>query len=165
MCKTRNPSRYNHEFCSTRAKRQRKQAFFSLDAGLATVAAIFAFSSFALLIASAASSAASQSSETSSSLLALRFSSYVLEKSASSSGEYPSGAYYRANELDPERLRALDLGEMLSKTGRRFASVSVKSQNGEIFSAHSGEHGAEAFCAGRLALLSGETVRMEACIS
>jgi hypothetical protein len=166
MCKTANTNQYEGAFFfPASAMRQRKQAFFSLDAGLATVVVIFSFSSFALLAASAASSAASQSSETSSSLLALRFSSYILEKAAVSSEEYSAGAYYEANELDKEKLRTLDLGEILLKTGKKYASVSVEGENGEIFSSQAGEQGNEKFCSSRLAILSGEIFRLEACIS
>lgn len=163
MCKIRKPRQCSQQHAE--GALAGKQAFFSLDAAVALVMVVAVFSSFHLLFSSAASKAASQAEEASSSLLAVRLSSYFLEKAAVSSDSFAAGAYYSANELDEGKLRALDLEEALLQTGRKFASVSVKGEAGEIFFSQAGKQGNQTYCAGRLAKLSGETVRLEACLS
>jgi len=146
-------------------RQKASQAYFSIDSALAITIALFSFASFALILSSAAANASSGASQASSSLLALRFSSFVLEKSALSGGAGP-GAYRSENEIDVSRLGAIDLNDALLRTGRKFARISLKSRNGELFSAEQGERGGrEVFCARRLAVSSGQICLLEACLS
>ena len=140
-------------------------AYFSIDAALALVIVVVAYSSFAHLASSAAAHAGAQSQETSSSLLALRFSSFALEWAAAGGGEGP-GSFYSANELDRDKLNELDLGAVLSQTGKRHAKITVVgSKGGVLFEKEAGNPQEEEFCSGRLALLSEDMVRLEACLS
>jgi hypothetical protein len=146
------------------AQQSRYRGYFSIDAGFALFIAVIAFSSFALLASSAASSAHSQSQGISSSLVALRFSSFVLEQAAASGAEPGNGAYSSTNELDISKLQGVDLDRMRSEAGKSYARVSVGNGETEIFSSEAGIVGGEVFCARRLAILSGEIVRLEACL-
>lgn len=146
-------------------RQSRHKGYFSIDAAFALVIVIFAFSSFARLASEAASAADSQSREISSSLLALRFSSFVLEEASVGDGEFGAGAYSSANELGMDKLQNFDLDGVLARAGKKYAKISVKDPQGELFSASSGAAGDEVFCAGRLAILSGEIVRLEACLA
>ena len=140
------------------------RAFFSFDAAFALLTAIFALFLFSLLASAASSSAHSQAAETSSSLLALRLSSLVMEEAAQSGGE-GRGSYRETGKLDDLRLREFDLQEILKRTGRAYASISVHGGEGELLSSSAGTAAAEKFCASRLALLDGEIVRLEVCVS
>lgn len=151
MCKNFRQSRYS--------------GYFSIDAAFALVIAVAAYSSFAHLAAAAASIADSQSREISSSLLALRFSSFVLEEASSGAGGVGTGGYASTNELDMAKLEGFDLNGVLARAGKDYAKISLKNAQGELFSASAGAAEGEVFCAGRLALLSGEIVRLEACVS
>ncbi len=146
-------------------RQSRYDGYFSIDAAFALVIVIFAYSSFAHLAFKAASVADSQSREISSSLLALRFSSFVLEEASVGGGVFGAEAHSSANELDIGKLQNFDLGKVLARTGKKYAKILVKNSQGELFSASSGAVGEEVFCAGRLALLSGEIVRLEACLA
>jgi hypothetical protein len=141
-----------------------KRAFFSLDAALALAIAVAAFAALAQLSLSSASALRAQSEELSSSLLALRLSSYVADEAGAEVGGL-GGAYTAVGELELERLRSIDLQQILSQTNRRFASIRLKGNEGELFSSFAGEAGDQTFCAARLALHSGEIVRLEVCVS
>ena len=151
---------------SKRTQRIRYRGFFSFDASAAVLIAVFAYASLSLLLSSAAASASSASSDASSRLLSLRFSSFILDDAGAHAGGFGTGAYVRSGELDIQRLGGLDLQGILAATGRKFASVSVSSQDGRVFSSSAGEAGGgEVFCTSRLALLSGSMARLEVCIS
>jgi len=140
------------------------RAFFSIDAAFALLIAAVSFSSFALLSQAAAENSASQSRWASGELLALRFSSFILEKAARQ-GESPTGGYRIENDLDLPKLSEIDLKGMLTQSGRNFAGIYLESEGGRLFGAEAGIFDGEVFCARRLATLSGKTVRLEACIS
>ena len=146
-------------------RQSRYKGYFSIDAGFALVIVVVAYSSFAHLVAASASIADSQSKEISSSLLALRFSSFVLEKASAGGGGLGTASYSSANELDMAKLEGFDLSGVLARVGKEYAKIAVKNAQGELFSAYAGTAGGEVFCTGRLALLSGEIVRLEACLS
>jgi len=143
----------------------RSSGFFSIDASLALFIAALSFALFSALAAAAAASASSSARGEAGALLALRFSSYVLEQSAPAGFPSQPGAHYSANELDLGRLGAIDIGKLQAESGKGYASIRVEGSSGQLFFAESGRQGAERFCAARLALLSGEIVRLEACIS
>lgn len=151
MCKNSRQSRYD--------------GYFSVDAAFALVIVIFAYSSFAGLASDAAAAADSQSREISSNLLALRFSSFILEEASLGAPGVGAGAHFSANELDIGKLQNFDLGGVLARSGKKYAKISVKNRQGEQFSASAGAAGEEVFCAGRVAVLSGEIVRLEACLA
>ncbi len=140
------------------------RAYFTIDAAFALLLAVFAYSSFAHLASSAGGRASAQSHEISSSLAALRFSSFVLEQ-AGAGGGFGAGSYVSANEIDIGKLGTLDLGGLLARTGRDYAKISVRNGAGEVFLKETGEANEEVFCAKRLAILSGEIVKLEACLS
>ncbi len=143
----------------------RYKGYFSIDAGFALVIVIFAYSSFAHLALASASIADSQSREISSSLIALRFSSFVLEEASTGAWGLGTASYSSANELDAAKLQSLDLNSVLARAEKRYAKISLKNGQGELFSASAGTADGEVFCAGRLAILSGEIVRLEACLA
>lgn len=140
-------------------------AFFSLDAAAWLSVAILVFASFALLLSSAGKSAGSQASETSSSLLALRFSSYLLDEAACAGSGIGRGAYCSANEIDLQRLSSIDMQDLLERTGRGFIGVYLEDSEGAIFLAEQGQAAEGVFCTSRLALVSGKMARMRACVS
>ena len=151
--------------CKTKTASRSRRAFYSLDAALALAIALLVFASFSSILSRNSSRLQSQARQESGELLALRLSSYILDSAAASGNEGAPGGYFSANELYIARLRAGGLQEILQKTGAGYASVSLVGSSGEIFSSSLGERGAEVFCAGRLALSSGEIVRLEACVS
>jgi len=151
---------------SKRTQRIRYRGFFSFDASAAILIAVFAYASLSLILSAVSSSASSASSDASLRLLSLRFSSFILDDAGAQGGGFGTGAYVRSGELDLQRLGGLDLRGILSATGRKFASVSVFSQDGQVFSSSAGEaDGGEVFCTSRLALLWGSMARLEVCMS
>ncbi|MCX8194719.1 MAG: hypothetical protein N3G22_01250 [Candidatus Micrarchaeota archaeon] len=141
------------------------KAFFSFDAAAASFSAIILFALFSILSFAASNSAKESSAMAEGELLALRFSSYVLEKGAKV-GLPQEGAHYVAGEIDLARLEEFDLQEIVKSSGIKYASVLVAGERKErLFFKEAGEAGKQVFCARRLALLSGEAVRLEACIS
>lgn len=141
-------------------QQSRCKGYFSVDAALALVIVVFSYASFAFLASHAGASADEESRQISNSLLSLRFSSFLLEEAIVEGAPGHSSI----NELDLSRFEELDLKEMLSGMGKNYAKVSVSRKEGEVFSKWEGEAGEEVFCSNRLALLSGEIVRLEACI-
>ena len=150
---------------SCQARKSRYRAFFSFDAGLAAVLAVFSFASFSLLLSAAAYSADAVSREASSSLLALRLSSFLLDEAGAEKYGWGSGAYVKAGELDLSRLQQMDLGSLLMQTGKSYVKIRVEQGGSEAFFAESGEKQAQVYCATRLGLLGGEIAKLEACVS
>jgi len=150
-----------------KTRQPRYSGFFSLDAAIALLIAVFAYVSLSLILSSAAASSSSGAHSVSSRLLSLRLSSLIMDEAGAESGGFGEGGYAKIGELDAQRLSALDLGAILSSTGRNFASVSLFSSEGRIFFSQAGQLpvGAEVFCTKRLALLSGEMARLEVCVS
>ena len=142
-----------------------KRAFFSFDAAFAIVLCAVSFAGFSLLLSSASESASTSATSLSSSLLALRFSSFVLSGAQVQSPDGTLQPYSKSYELDMERLKGVDLQQARLGMGRDFASITVAGSGGTIFLASDGAPRNETYCTKRLALLDAEPVRLEVCIS
>ncbi len=147
------------------AKRKAHNAFFSIDAGFALVLAVLAFASFSMLLSAASAFADSSATETSSSLVSLRFSSYILSQAAKNNKGIGTAEYTKAWEIDKTQLEQIDLQNALAIAGKEFASVSVKSKEKDIFFSSKGQKANQVYCTKRLALMSGEPVLLEVCMS
>lgn len=137
-----------------------KQAFFSIDASFAFLAALFSFALFSTALLFAASAAASQSKQAELDNLALRLSSYALDKSASGDGEYGL-----VNEVDLQKFDALQYGPVPPSPGASYIRLTVSGGRMAPRSAEYGVSGGEVHCARRLALVEGDFAILEACIS
>jgi hypothetical protein len=153
--------------CKTRGRNRSSRAFFSIDASFAFLTAVFMFVVFSTVIFCAALSAKSQASEISSENRALRFSSYALEQTAVSGGSPSGGGYLSVNEIDGQKFVSLDLGAAIGAMNASFASVRlVDSSGAEISSQSLGNASPKGvYCVKRLAIMGGEYVGLEACMS
>ena len=148
-------------------RQARYKGFFSIDAAIALLIAAFAYVSLLLILSSAAASSSSGANAVSSRLLSLRLSSLIMDEDGAQTGGFGEGEYVKTGELDAGRLSALDLGALLSSTGRNFTSVSLFSSGEKVFFSQAGQlpAKAEVFCTKRLAIVSGKMARLEVCVS
>ena len=105
-----------------------RKAFFSFDAAMALVLAVFSFVSLASIGQSSALFAQSDSLEVFGTNLALRLSTYVLSEAGAQTGggmQSLSATYILPGELDIAKL-PLILPDLLSKSGHDYASISVE---------------------------------------
>ncbi|MFA6490219.1 MAG: hypothetical protein WCT52_06125 [Candidatus Micrarchaeia archaeon] len=142
------------------------RAFFSIDASFAFLTAVFIFVAFSAALISSALTAQSQSSEIASENRALRFSSYVLERTAVSGGGQFDG-HYMANEIDAGKFLSFDLPSAMGRMNASFASIKLAiSSGGELAPPASGSPSPKGtYCVERLAVFEGQAARLEACIS
>ncbi len=141
------------------------QAFFSIDATFALLTAISMFIMLSAIVFAAGLSAKSQAGEARAENLALRFSSFVLEKT--SEGGTIGKDFTSINEISRGRFDSFFSENDISGTGASFARIRLVDAGGGLISEKINGAGAPAIlhCVPRLALLDGEMVRLEACIS
>ena len=148
------------------------RAFFSFDAAMAMVLAVFSFVSLAAIGQSSALFAESDSLEISGANLALRLSTYVLGEDGAQTGggnEFISATYVLPGVLDLEKLPAVPQG-LLAKSGRDYVSVSVEGNSFPRRESEAGSRSSKTYCAKRLALaglppdFGKEPVLLEVCV-
>jgi hypothetical protein len=122
-----------------------RSAFWSIDAAFALVLAAAMSAMFSAVLFYAGTAALRLADEESGSLLSARFSSYALSRL--------------------ENGEDVDLGLVLGRTGRSFASISLSDDDGGFLFASEGKAGGEIYCTRRLSFMDGRMARLEACIS
>ena len=114
----------------------------------------------------AALSAKSQSSDIASENMALRFSSFALDKISVSGGNPALDGYVSVNEIDSGKFAQFDGDAAISQAGASYASLRLTGKAGQIgFAEFGSKNSAALYCAKRLAAMGGEIVRLDACIS
>ncbi|MCX8174595.1 MAG: hypothetical protein N3E51_00105 [Candidatus Micrarchaeota archaeon] len=151
--------------CRQRHTSQSKRAFFSADAAFALLCAVIAYSLFALLLSASADSASRAAQDCSKSSLAIRLSSHLLEERWAVLGGQWGGSFVSRGELDLNRISSQDLESLRTRLGLKFASARITGAQGEIFSAESGQKGAQVFCASRIGIAFQKPVLVEVCVS
>ena len=150
-------------------KSRRSRGFFSIDASFAILIIVLSFSMFSLLSSSAASFAAEGAKDVSKTNTALRLSSYILDDAAAGSGGIYPNNYATPGELSEDKLQPFILQPVLSnfvsQGGLQSAEVSVKGSAIPIAVSSAGTQAGEKYCVQRMALLEGEIVLLEVCIS
>lgn len=116
-----------------------KMGFWPVDAAFALVLAVAMFAIFSAILYAAGSSAARGADDASGELLSARFSTYALQR-------------LEAGE-------EIDLQALLAGVGRSYASLRA----GDGFS-EAGVKGGSVYCTARLALVSGNITKVEACV-
>lgn len=142
---------------------QGKRAFFSLDAALAMLLAVLATVSFSAMESSAAASADSSAREISGTNLALRLSNYVVDEAGAATGGAVPGEYVKPGEIDPERLSAIGLQEIVSGAGLKYAKISLPGAQESFPPISAGAEQGEIFCVKRLVTLEKKPALMEVC--
>ena len=116
-----------------------RKGFWSIDAAFALVLAVAMFAIFSAILHAAGSSVARGAGEASGELLSARFSTYALQR-------------LEAGE-------EIDLQALLVRVERNYASLRA----GAGFS-EAGVKNGSVYCTARLALISGNITKVEACV-
>ena len=142
------------------------RAFFSIDASFAFITAVSLFAMLLSVLFCAAITAKSQSSDIASENLALRFSSFALDSISVSGGNPSLDGYVSVNEIDGAKFISFNGNGAMQRVGASYASLRLTGKGGQAgFQEFGAKNNSALYCAKRLAVMGGEIVRLDACIS